>query len=120
MAITTALLFIVATDHAGLSTRVSSEELVVDYTPPNVGRISSDMLKMSEWISGDLLSLQLLDFADDESGLDYFMVHVGSAPYRTDILTETMFKSDIFEIDLHNMPVLDGYVYYVGAKVSPL
>ena len=108
----------VATDHAGLSTKVSSEELVVDNTPPNVGRISSDMLMLSEWISGDRLSLLLLDFTDDESGLDYFMVHVGSAAYKTDILTETMFKSDIIELDFLNMPVLDGNIYYIGAKVN--
>ena len=120
MIVITASLCFAATDHAGLSTRVSSEELVVDYTPPNVGFISSDMLMSSEWISGGLLSLQLLDFNDDESGLDYFMVHIGSAPYKTDILTETIFKSDIIDLDLLSMSVLDGYVYYVGVKVRLL
>ena len=72
---------------------------------------------LSEWVSGDQLSLQLLDFTDGESGLDYFMVYVGSAPYKTDIMRETLFRRDIIELDLLSMPVLDGYVYYVGAKV---
>ena len=75
------------------------------------------MLVISEWVSGDQLSLHLLDFTDRESGLDYFMVNVGSAPYKTDIMRETLFRRDIIELALLSMPVLDGYVYYVGVKV---
>ena len=71
----------------------------------------------SAWISGNVLSLQLVDFSDRDSGLDYFMVHVGSAPYKTNIMKETLFSRDIIELDLQSLPVLDGYVYYAGAKV---
>ena len=90
---------------------------MVDTTPPIAGRLSSNMLMNSDWISGDALTLQLVDFSDGESGLDYFLVHVGSAPYKTNIMRETLFGRDIIELDLQILPVHDGYVYYVGAKV---
>ena len=76
------------------------------------------MLMNSEWISGEVLTLQLVDFSDGESGLDYFLVHVGSAPYKTNIMRETLFSGEIIELNLRSLPILDGYVYFVGAKVS--
>ena len=109
-----------ATDHAGLETRATSEELVVDLTPPTVGRIVVDSLMLTRWISDDMLRVVLMDFSDEESGMDYFTIFVGSSSYSMDIVSETRYTDNLIEINLQNTDMMDGHVYHIGAKVSSL
>ena len=109
-----------ATDYAGLQTRVTSEEIVVDITPPVPGQIVIDSLSSTRWISGDVLRVLLMDFLDKESGIDYFAVFVGSFNYRMDIVAETTYRDDVIEINLQDTNMMDGHVYYLGAKVKRL
>lgn len=107
-----------ATDHAGLETRVSSNELIVDTTPPVLGRIELETASTTRWIEGDILSFQLLDFTDEESGIDKYVTFVGSSRYATDILAETETVNKLTEISLEGTDVSDGHFYYLGAKVN--
>ena len=104
---------ILATDHAGLHTRVSSEKLVVDITPPSVGEV----VTMSKWISDFVLEIQLLNWSDHESGIDKYITFVGSSRYTMDILSESEHTGETMVFDLHGTPILDGHLYYLSVKV---
>ena len=108
---------VVATDHAGLHTRVSSEKLIVDITPPIVGRIFLKTETVSNWISDGILTIQILDFSDEESGIDKYMVHVGSSKYKMDILSQSDHAGDMIQLSLQGTDVMDGHFYYLGLKV---
>ena len=110
-------LYFVAMDHAGLHTRITSDPLVVDTTPPLVGRITTKEEKMSIWISGSVFEFQLTDFSDQESGIAYYVTHVGSAHHKVDIMPERQHTNNIITLHLQDMSVMDGHFYFLGCKV---
>ena len=62
--------------------------------------------------------MQILDFYDKESGIDYFVIYIGSSRHEMDIMSEATQKNDRVEINLQTLPVADGHIYYVGVKVT--
>ena len=75
---------------------------------------------MSNWVNDNILSFTLLEFTDQESGIDKYITFVGSSRYRTDVLPESEHDSKVVELNLGNGDVLDGHTYYLGAKVRQM
>ena len=114
------ILIIIAYDHVRLSKSISSEQLIVDTTPPTLGHISSTSLTALKWLAENHLRVHVTNFIDDESGIDYYVATIGSSRQYADVIPETTYRNDLMEIDLEDAPLLDGHTYYLGIKVCVL
>ena len=110
-------LFSLAHDQAGLNKSISSEQLIVDTTPPFSGHIRCSSLTASKWFGGNVLNIHLTDFYDDESGIDFYSISVGSHYHTADVLQQTTYRQDLIDINLDDAHMTDGHTYYLGVKV---
>ena len=103
-----------ATDQAGLSHVVNSNEVIIDSSPPEQGKIkiSGD----SAYISSTTIDVILSGFKDDQSGVEYFELSIGSDKYLEDVLSGAKYSTDHIELDLPDN-FHDGHMYYISAKV---
>ncbi|WAR31809.1 hypothetical protein MAR_034351 [Mya arenaria] len=98
-------------DHFGLSSVVVSAELVVDTSPPTQGIIHFN--QQHAYYSSDTISIRLVGFRDDHSGISYFNVGIGSSGITVDTFSMTKYYSDTFNIDLHDSNILEGHEYFI-------
>ncbi|WAR31813.1 hypothetical protein MAR_034355 [Mya arenaria] len=95
-------------DHFGLSSVVISTALVIDTSPPTEGKIHLEQ-KLA-YYSSDTISIRLVGFHDDHSGISYFNVGIGSsdtmAINRADIPSAIVSKQFI----LDRTPPIGGHV----------
>ena len=110
--------FLLAYDQAGLNKSIISDQLVVDTTPPSTGHLSRSTLMASKWFGGDMLNIHIKDFYDDESGIDYYVVTIGSSYHTADILQETTYRQELIGVNIDEAHMTDGHTYYLGVKVS--
>ncbi|XP_053381647.1 uncharacterized protein LOC123555884 isoform X2 [Mercenaria mercenaria] len=105
-----------ATDHAGLSTEIYSNELTIDSTPPRSGTVGINGNKgTSIYISSSTYELTLSGFNDDQSGIEYFELATGSDEDLEDVQPKMKYFSDHIELELlDNMQ--DGHQYYISVK----
>ena len=59
----------------------------------------------------------MTDFYDDESGIDFYSISVGSHYHTADVLQETTYRQDLIDINLDDAHMTDGHTYYLGVKV---
>ncbi|WAR31711.1 hypothetical protein MAR_034253 [Mya arenaria] len=98
-------------DHFGLSSVAVSTEFVTDTSAPKEGKIHFD--QQHAYYNGDTISIRLVGFHDDHSGISHFNVGIGSSDSTVDALPMTKYYSDTFNIDLHDSNILEGYEYFV-------
>jgi len=66
-----------ATDYAGNVRTVSSDEIIVDSSPPMNGIITmSDTVKGTYFLPSSTMRLRLHKFYDPQSGIDHFYVGI--------------------------------------------
>lgn len=105
-----------ATDHAGHSTTSVSQELIVDTTPPLLGRIHiGDLAEDTIYISYGTMKLHLTGFMDSESGISEFEIGIGSQANMNDIISLKTLSSPI-TIQLDEQQLFDGHEYFINAK----
>ncbi|WAR31728.1 hypothetical protein MAR_034270 [Mya arenaria] len=108
----TAVYFTVnGSDHFGLSSVVVSTELVTDTSPPTEGIIHFD--QHHAYYTSDTISIRLVGFHDDHSGISYYNVGIGSSSIMVDTLSMTKYYTDHFNIDLHYSNILEGHEYFI-------
>ena len=107
-----------AEDHAGLKTSVSTDEFMVDSTPPTAGKIELNTIAVSNWVKDSIFDVTLLGFTDSESTIDKYIVFLGSSRFRADVIAEREYDNNIVEINLEDTSVSDGHTYFLGAKVG--
>ena len=111
-------LIFVATDHAGLSRTINSKELVVDTSPPTLGTIVVDGIqKIPVYINAVHIDLYLTDFADLESGIDFYEVCLGTQEMTCDLVDMQSFRSERIHYQLPQI-VHDGHAYIINARVN--
>ncbi|WAR31807.1 hypothetical protein MAR_034349, partial [Mya arenaria] len=98
-------------DYFGLSSEVVSTALVTDTSPPTEGKIHIEQ-KLA-YYSSDTISIRLVGFHDDHSGISYFNVGIGSSNTMVDTLSMTKYYSDTVNIDLHDSNILEGHQYFI-------
>ncbi|XP_052788827.1 uncharacterized protein LOC128223594 [Mya arenaria] len=103
-------------DHFGLSSVVVSAELVVDTSPPTQGIIHFN--QQHAYYSSDTISIRLVGFRDDHSGISYFNVGIGSSGITVDTFSMTKYYSDTFNIDLHDSNILEGHEYFILVQID--
>ena len=109
--------FYTAYDHAGMSTTKSTEELVVDTTPPMVGELRlNDDVAYSSYVSSDF-TLELHGFHDDESGIEYFELAFRNQPGVANIRKGTRYTTDNIYVSLNDISASDGFTYHMMVKV---
>ena len=84
-----------AHDQTGLNKSITSDKLVVDTTPPSNGQLSCSSLMASKWFGGGMLSIHIKDFYDGESGIDYYVVTIGSSYHTANIVQETTYRQEL-------------------------
>ena len=112
------LRFISARDQAGLETSVCTDEFMIDTTPPSTGTVELDTFVRSNWVKDSIFCVSLGEFIDDESTIDKYITFLGSSWFRADIIQEREYDSNEVEINLEEATVIDGHIYYLGAKVG--
>ena len=106
-----------AYDHAGMSNSKTTDELIVDVTPPFVGEIAfSDVVRNNRYVSSDF-TVHLNGFYDDESGIAYFELVFGKQLGVADVQKAKKYNTDKIEVCLKDISALDGSTYYIMAKV---
>ncbi|XP_052790278.1 uncharacterized protein LOC128224473 isoform X2 [Mya arenaria] len=101
-------------DHFGLSSVAVSTEFVTDTSAPKEGKIHFD--QQHAYYNGDTISIRLVGFHDDHSGISHFNVGIGSSDNTVDALSMTKYYSDTFIIDLHDSNIIEGYEYFVRVQ----
>ncbi|XP_053381645.1 uncharacterized protein LOC123528459 [Mercenaria mercenaria] len=105
-----------ATDQAGLSTTVTSSQLIVDTSPPVSGTvILNDARGHVPYISSTFCTVTLNGFMDHHSGIYHFEVGIGSDEFLENVATGLVYKTDRFEINMQDH-IHDGHKYYVSVK----
>ena len=104
-------------DHAGLQKKVTSEAMVVDVTPPIPGSVEIISLSQTKWTGDDVLRVDILNFIDEESSIDYYTLFIGSYAYSMDIVQEIQGTDEMVEVNLGGLDLKDGHVYFLGVKV---
>jgi len=98
---------------------VSSEEFVVDTSPPIDGIVLFDGLdRETNYITSSMLRLRLERFYDHHSGIDQYNVGVGSSPDMADVVPIFNYQSDLLDISLALTGIVDGHTYYVIVQVN--
>lgn len=105
-----------AKDQAGLNRTVTSNQLIVDTSPPVTGQIVIDDLGQTAWVSSNIVRARLLSFEDFESGIDYFMANIGSSGFDDNVFEATKFYNDKLEFVMKE-DVVDGHTYFLRVKV---
>ncbi|XP_052788798.1 uncharacterized protein LOC128223561 [Mya arenaria] len=98
-------------DHFGLSSVVVSTALVTDTSPPTEGKIHLE--QKHAYYSSDTISIRLVGFHDDHSGISYFNVGIGSSDTMVDTVSMTKYYADTLNIDLHDSNILEGHQYFI-------
>ncbi|XP_052788806.1 uncharacterized protein LOC128223569 [Mya arenaria] len=105
-----------AVDFAGHETKVSSDEVLVDTTPPFVGDIHiQSNLYSPRYFSSHILSVRLSNFMDHESGIDFFEVCIGTYVNLCDTVESKQESVDVIEIAMENA-LRDGSTYFINVK----
>jgi len=105
-------------DYANNERFVTSEEFVVDSSPPVDGMILFDGLdRETNFIIGLTIRLRLERFYDHQSGIDHYHVGVGSSPDMADLVPLLNYQSNIIDISLASTGIVDGHTYYVIVQV---
>jgi len=98
---------------------VSSEEFVVDSSPPFDGVILLDGIDVgSGYITGSTIRLRLERFYDHHSGIDHYNVGVGTSPDMADVVQLSSYQSNQIDIVLMAPDIIDGHTYYVIVQVT--
>ena len=97
---------------------MSSEEFVVDSSPPLDGVILFDGIDVGTgYITGSTIRLRLERFYDHHSGIDHYNVGVGSSPDMADVVQLSSYQSNQIDIILKASDIIDGHTYYVIVQV---
>ncbi|XP_053396792.1 uncharacterized protein LOC123551182 [Mercenaria mercenaria] len=109
-----------ATDHAGNSATSVSSEYIVDTSSPTRGRVQTQGSDMYHdkilYVTEDEIVVHLSGFKEEESGIDYFEIGLGSKPYLMDILSKTVYYDHVIALNLIGLRIIDGHIYYISAK----
>ncbi|XP_053399191.1 uncharacterized protein LOC123558304 [Mercenaria mercenaria] len=109
-----------ARDHAGNSATSVSNAYIVDISSPTRGQVQAVSYDLYNgnilYVSKDEIAVHLSDFKDDESGIDYFELWLGSKPYLMDILPKSIYHDVIIDLNLIGTDITDGHIYYIAAK----
>ncbi|XP_053400343.1 uncharacterized protein LOC123557990 [Mercenaria mercenaria] len=108
-----------AFDYVGLEGVAFSTKFIVDTTPPVPGRIliepeMSDINTVTFIDRADLF-LHLTEYTDDESGLAYFEIGVGTHFFLNNIMSLTKYDTNAVHLKLGGS-VFDGCTYFVNVK----
>ena len=105
-------------DYANNERSVTSEEFVVDSSPPATGVVLFDGRdSVTNYITGSTLRLRLERFYDHHSGIDHYNVGVGSSPDMADVVLLLNYQSNLIDISLALTGVVDGHKYYIIVQV---
>ena len=106
-------------DYANNERSVSSEEFVVDSSPPVDGVILFDGIDVGTgYITGSTIRLRLERFYDHHSGIDHYNVGVGSSPDMADVVQLSSYQSNQIDISQKPSDIIDGHTYYVIVQVT--
>jgi len=107
-----------AMDYAGNVRTVSSEELIVDSSPPMNGIILiNDAVKGTYLLPSSTMRLRLQKFYDHHSGIDHFNVGIGSTSDTADVLQFDKYTSHLIDVSLEKADIVDGHTYFVTVQV---
>jgi len=107
-----------AKDYAGNERVVTSEEFIVDSSPPVNGFISlGDISKETNFIHSSSLSLHLQQFYDHHSGIGHFKIGVGSRSEIADVLQFSKYETNHIDITIDHAGIMDGHTYFVIVQV---
>ncbi|WAR31803.1 hypothetical protein MAR_034345 [Mya arenaria] len=98
-------------DHFGLSSVAVSTEFVTDTSPPTEGKIHFD--QRHAYCNSDTISMRLVGFHDDHSGISYYNVGIGSSSIMVDTLSMTKYYTDTLDIDIQELNILEGHEYFI-------
>ncbi|XP_052789886.1 uncharacterized protein LOC128224179 [Mya arenaria] len=98
-------------DHFEHSSVAVSTVFVTDTSPPKEGIIHFD--QQHAYYSSDTINIRLVGFYDDHSGISYYNVGIGSSGIMVDTLSMAKYYSDILDIDLRELNILDGHEYFI-------
>lgn len=111
------------TNYAGLTAISSSEEIMVDVSPPRQGEIvvNTNHYPRIEVpvITSRHLSIYLTGFVDEQSGISYFQVGIGTHELVDDLMPMTDYIEESIKFSLNEEQLVDGYGYYILATVTP-
>lgn len=106
-----------AIDLVGHTTVVSSVGKIVDISPPKVGIISiGNGGSENTVLSGGIISFQWEGFTDVESGIQQFLLGVGSTNDSVDVIDFRSIEGSFTRINQSEL-MIDGYQYYGILKV---
>jgi len=105
-------------DYANNKRSVTSEEFIVDSSPPVDGIILFDGLdRATHYIQDTTIRLRLERFYDNHSGIAHYKVGVGSTPDMADVILLFSHQSNLIDILLASTRIVDGYTYFVIVQV---
>ncbi|XP_052224209.1 uncharacterized protein LOC127839858 [Dreissena polymorpha] len=112
-----ALFFTVkAFDNSGLSSLSTSEEVIIDRSPPSVGRVIIERDdRPIVYVTSDLFNAIVHGFEDVHSGIKNFEISIGSKSDIEDIAQNIVFQNHAVNIDGTSL-FIDGHVYFLFAK----
>ncbi|WAR13865.1 hypothetical protein MAR_003970 [Mya arenaria] len=107
-----------AHDYAGFQTKSVSDEVVIDRSPPAIGKLilNNQLLNNNTLIATFDIHVELVDFTDYESGIDGFEVYISTKPDTVDISSMRRFNENTFDISLRSSLFLEGVEYYIHAQ----
>lgn len=111
------ILYVLATDHVGLSTTALSAGVIFDDTPPTQGVMVIDGIHSNKYlVTPQLFSIHWSGFEDKESGIHSFELAIGTTQKSQDILPLAAFNDNFAVFTNLNM-LADGHGYFAILKV---
>ena len=105
-------------DYADNKRSVSSEEFIVDASPPVDGIILLDGLDRNRgYIQRSTMRIRLERFYDRHSGIGHYSVGVGSRPDMANVVPLFNYQTNQIDISLEEAGVADGHLYYLIVQV---
>ncbi|XP_052235488.1 uncharacterized protein LOC127847524 isoform X3 [Dreissena polymorpha] len=105
-----------AFDYSGLSSSSMSEEVIIDRSPPSVGRVVIERDDRSiVYVTSDFFTANVHGFEDIHSGIKNFEISIGSKSDIENIAQKIVFRNEIVNIDGTGL-FIDGHVYFLFAK----
>ena len=112
------IVYFPAIDFVGHTTVVSSVGKTVDISPPEIGVIYVDNGgSENSVVTEDMISFQWEGFTDAESGIQKFLLGVGSTNDSADVIDFMSIEGSFTRINQSDS-MIDGYQYYGILKVN--
>ncbi|KAH3708882.1 hypothetical protein DPMN_068341 [Dreissena polymorpha] len=110
---------ITAYDYSGLSSSSTSEEFIIDRSPPSVGKVVIERDdRPVVYVASERFAASVRGFQDNQSGIKNFEFSIGSKSDIEDFAQHIVYQNDFVNIDGTGL-FIDGHQYFLFAKARP-